>query len=179
MVAEGPAYLPDEHLDVVGVNMSVAPDPIEQGFFGNHMAGALHEHAQQIGGLAGQWDTDVIAPEDPRRQVESERRKILHVQPLIVTESGYGTMVGCVAGRNLTEILPQSGRPGDPTGLLPQSNRDLHCSSRRMTLVGRRSRLAGPRRACGPSPASRHGRGLAATSSRRTVRRVRDELETN
>ena len=79
VVAERPANLADEDLDVVGMNVGLGPDGLEQGFLGDHVAGALHEHGKQVEGLVGERNAYAVAPEGSGGQVEPEGRKIFHV----------------------------------------------------------------------------------------------------
>ena len=164
VVAEGAANLADQHFDVVGMHVAVGPDRLEQCLLRDNVAGALDEDGEQLEGLVRERNPDVIPPERLVASVQRERCEILHSQLAIVTESHAGMTVQLVEGRNLTEILP---RPRS-AAILPASYRNPTTVPtifrEEWPFVGRRSRLAGPRRVHDPSPASRHGRGLAALS---------------
>ncbi len=79
VVAERPANLADEDLDVVRMNVRLGPDGLEQGAFGDDMTGALDEHGEQVEGLVGERDACGVPPKRSAGQVEPERRKIFHV----------------------------------------------------------------------------------------------------
>ena len=87
VVAEGPPDLPDEHLDVVGVDVNLGPDRGEQVLLGDQVAGPLDEDGEDVEGLVRQRDPDVIPPKRSAWDVEPERCEILHVGQAIVTES--------------------------------------------------------------------------------------------
>ena len=55
-----PPDLPDEHLDVVGVDVNLGPNRGEQVLLGDQVAGPLDEDGEDVEGLVRQRDPDVI-----------------------------------------------------------------------------------------------------------------------
>ena len=118
VVAERPANLADEDLDVVGMDVGLGPDGLEQGFLGDHVAGALDEHGEQVEGLVGERNPYAVPPEGSGGQVEPEGRKIFHVTKDNCDRNesrGGRSASGTKSYRNPTAATTN----GDPTGLLP------------------------------------------------------------
>ena len=113
VVAERPANLADEHLDVVWMDVGLGPDARQERLPGDDVAGALDEHGEHVEGLVGERNPNLIPPEASAAQVQREGRKIFHVS---MSRPGH-----CDRNRSRVhgwsdyggEILPKSYRPHD------------------------------------------------------------------
>ena len=123
LVAERPANLADEHLDVVGMDVGPGPHARQERLPGDDVAGALDEHGEHVEGLVGERNPNLIPIEASGGQVQRKRRKIFHVSnqsgQAIVTETGHPSTAGRIRGTKSYRNPTEPTTAGDPTWLLP------------------------------------------------------------
>ena len=99
VVAERAANLADENLDVVGMDVGIGPDRLEQSVFGHHVPGAVDEQRQQVERLVRErtrtWSRHSVRPAGS----SLKGAKYFTFSTSIVTESGrHGDPVRGVDG---------------------------------------------------------------------------------
>ena len=143
---------------------------VEQRLPGDDVAGALDEHGEQVEGLVGERNPNLIPLEafgwSGRARKAQNISRFQSVRPAIVTETGHATTAGRIRGaksyRNPTDATTGWRSYLAPTVIQPLYPRVFVKNGGSSAGALASPVSGGP---IGPSPASRHGRGPAALFS--------------